>query len=333
MGVQTKTIGLLTTSTFAGLFVMLAFVQSAKAENYAWTPDVFILRCLMPAIIYGAVFIAGHMALRHFRYTQVATYCGLGAIAFNASFYGSFGPEVIAKAGSDGVALIVGAAVFAFGSLLGFSYRRTAGVDVAGDDPAELANMLASTDAADTAHVTTQEAEYYDGPLQVKTSSHAVILASLAGGGAFSFVNSMLFVAVEILMGRSMGNAFFATYFDNMASTHGLLGYAAYGLLIGLILLPLPVYLCHKFCQSRGWTQSHYYLVVGLAAPVIIGLCMFVVGLVLTVRLILPLGLAMVVYRQLAGLEPLSLPEDIEVSDRRTLIGADHARRRYSRVT
>ena len=341
-GVQTKLGGLLATSIIAGLFVLLAFLQNVAPEVSSWTPDIFILRCMMPAIIYGAIFVAGHMALRQFGINQFAAYCGIGAIAANAAFYGSFGPEVIAKAGTDGVAFVVGASVFFTGSLLGFAYRRLAGVDTAADDPAALAGLLNSQAQLDgqndtskhhSSHISTGEAEFYDGPLQVKTSGNAVFIASLVGGGIFSLVNSLLFVAVEMLMGRSMGTAFSNTYFDNAASAHGLLGYAAYGLLLGLILLPLPVYLCHKFCQSRGWTKSHYYLVVGLAAPVIIGLCMFVVGLILTVRLIVPLGLAMITYRQMAGLEPLSLPEDIEVNDRRTLIGANHPRRRYSRVT
>ncbi len=341
-GAQTKTSGLLAMSLIAGLFVMLSFMQSLAPQFPKWTPDIFILRCMMPAIIFGAIFFAGHMALRQFGYNQFVAYCGLGAVALNAAFYGSFGPEVIAKAGSDGVAFIVGATVFFTGSLLGFAYRRIAGIDAQGDDPAQLKHALASGQnpggpehdlAADTAHITTGELEYYDGPLQVRSSASALFIASLAGGGIFSFVQSLLFVAVEILMGRGINAAFFNTYFDDVASSHGLLGYAAYGLLLGLILLPLPVYLCHKFCQSRGWTKSHYYLVTGLAAPVILGLCMFVVGLVLTVRLIVPLGLAMVVYRHMAGLEPLSLPEDIEVKDRRTLIGANHPRRRYSRVT
>jgi hypothetical protein len=40
----------------------------------------------------------------------------------------------------------------------------------------------------------------------------------------------------------------------------------------------------------------------------------------------------MVFYRNLAGLEPLPLPEDAEVTDGHTLIGMQHVRRRYSRV-
>jgi hypothetical protein len=72
---------------------------------------------------------------------------------------------------------------------------------------------------------------------------------------------------------------------------------------------------------------------VGAAAPIIVGLCLFVIGLLITMRLVLPLAVAMFAYRRLAGLEPAGLPEDIEVDDRRALIGADHVRRKYSRVT
>jgi hypothetical protein len=40
----------------------------------------------------------------------------------------------------------------------------------------------------------------------------------------------------------------------------------------------------------------------------------------------------MVIYRSYAGLEPKHVAEDIMVHDRRHLVGANHARRRYGRV-
>jgi hypothetical protein len=46
----------------------------------------------------------------------------------------------------------------------------------------------------------------------------------------------------------------------------------------------------------------------------------------------IPTAIAMLFYRYLAGLEPKALPEDVEVRDRRTLVGANHPRRRYSRI-
>ena len=47
---------------------------------------------------------------------------------------------------------------------------------------------------------------------------------------------------------------------------------------------------------------------------------------------ILPSMAAIAVYHRLAGFEPLSLPDDIEVNDRRTLIAADHPRRQTRRI-
>ena len=48
--------------------------------------------------------------------------------------------------------------------------------------------------------------------------------------------------------------------------------------------------------------------------------------------LAVPTAIAMVVYRNMAGLEPKPVKEDVIVGDRRNLVGADHARRRYGRV-
>jgi hypothetical protein len=45
-----------------------------------------------------------------------------------------------------------------------------------------------------------------------------------------------------------------------------------------------------------------------------------------------PTAIAMSVYRNMAGVEPKPVKEDILVRDRRHLVGAQHPRRQYGRV-
>ena len=55
-------------------------------------------------------------------------------------------------------------------------------------------------------------------------------------------------------------------------------------------------------------------------------------GVMVVLPWVLPSVVAMVSYYRLAGFEPLALPSDIEVSDPRTMLAADHVRRRVRRV-
>jgi hypothetical protein len=363
-GIKTSIMGHVVAAILAGLTVMTLFASNYALETALWTADVFIGRSLIPAIIFAAIFLAGHMVLHSYSKSQTVFYCLLGSLALNAAFYGSFGPEIIAKASDNGIGFFIAGAVFLTGSMIGFAYRRFAGLETEGDDPAKLASLMehgvasAAADnpdrytqtapaildatarnsgevgmSADLAYAATDTAEYYNGPLQVKTSANAVFIAGLIGGGVFAITDSLLVVAMDVFWGTDFGRAFFNAYFQNFASGNGLLGYVGFGLLMGILVFPIPVYLCHKFCQSRGRNDINFYAGVGAAAPIIIGLCLFVIGLLITMRLVLPLAVAMFAYRRLAGLEPAGLPEDIEVDDRRALIGADHVRRKYSRVT
>ena len=92
----------------------------------------------------------------------------------------------------------------------------------------------------------------------------------------------------------------------------------------------------HGFLQARGKDQMRSYALAGIFVPLGFALMLLALmgpfGIMVVLPWVLPSVLAMVTYHRLAGFEPLALPSDIEVRDPRTLLAADHVRRRVRRV-
>jgi len=110
--------------------------------------------------------------------------------------------------------------------------------------------------------------------------------------------------------------------------------------LSGIFAFILPFYIlvrkAHAFLQARGKSALSSYIKAGLVVPGLFFLGFLALlgpfALLFVLPWILPSMAAMGVYYRLAGMEPLALPDDIEVRDRRTLIAADHPRRQMRRI-
>ena len=106
-------------------------------------------------------------------------------------------------------------------------------------------------------------------------------------------------------------------------------------LLLGL-MAPLPMALAVLFGHflARAWGRDSYrtYMLIGAAAPVLLGLLAGVLGLYVSAQAIVPMAVAMAVYRNMAGLEPKPVKEDIQLNDQRNLVGESHVRRQFGRL-
>ena len=110
--------------------------------------------------------------------------------------------------------------------------------------------------------------------------------------------------------------------------------------LVAIAFYTLPFLLfvnrAHSFLQARGKDQMLSYALAGVAVPLGFSLMLLALmgpfGVMVVLPWVLPSVVAMTVYHRLAGFEPLALPQDIEVRDRRTMLPADHVRRRVRRA-
>lgn len=313
----------------AGLFCALSR-QVFAGDPSMFSIDRLVMALLLPGVIYLCAFGALHVGMLVLKRSTRWAYIAGGAVAMLLAFGLTTAADVVPVAEQSGIVSVVLALAALFGATLGYVYYRRAGIRAPDEDSDVVASAASSATPAaiagapgpEAAHVKAGSNEYFSGPLQVRTSVLVILLSGVGAGLAWTVI-SLLFLLLIVV--GTMGPLEMAK-----AWSHGLGGFSAmYGfanVVVGVVLMPIPVFVGHLICRGRGWTSFNAYAGVGL----VLGLLVGVVSM--NFMLALPCVAGLTFYRYLAGLEPKALPEDIEVRDRRTLIGADHARRRYNRI-
>lgn len=356
--IKTKASAHVVTALLGGLAIIAIkrHYSAFQGDLSGITPDQFLMLLSLPMLTFAALFGAGHFALRSVSFKPTATYPVMGAIAIIASAAIWFPQELLQRAIAEGFLSIIFGALAGFGFLLGFLHVRSAGYRFSDDESAVLEaayqkkiyeeqrkhptpngstlvqNHTAQSDdlAEEIGHLAVDELEFYDGPLQVATSTKAAFVAAIAGALAHSFYSFL--VAIVFSDALSLTNK---DTIERLTSGE-IFSMMAMGIMLSLficmIILPPAVLGLHKLLKSRGEFSIEKYVKFGALAPIVAGLMMLLVGIFLTHWLILPLAVAMGAYHHLAGLEPADLPADIEVNDRRSLVGSNHIRRRVRRV-
>ncbi len=322
-----------------------AFATALRRHYAAWegdlsgiTADQLVLGVAIPALIFAAIFGFGHYFLRYRSQNARLVYSLLGVVALLTATAVVMPAELYSAAAEDGVISIFIGMTALVGSLIGFLHVRSAGRV---HDEDEIAQVEAATAPKEGSAETPENARlglvetgsdgFFDGPLQVVSSWSAAVTAALVGGIAHTFYTG--FVMLAFSDGFGGRNSRLAEQFMSGEILSSIVFGLVFSILICLFFLPPAVFGLNKLLTSRGWTKMSTYLIAGAVAPLAVGLMMLGIGIFVTHWFILPLCVAMGIYRHLAGLEPASLPEDIEVRDRRTLVGEDHVRRRLHRIS
>ena len=272
------------------------------------TWDRLLLWCLGGGLVYFALFVAGHLALRRAAIGNRAAYAGVGAAACVVAF------------------CVLGA----FGELID-AFRRGAGIGYL-IAPAALADALASRSAEerDPVHVRTGDADYYAGPMQVRTSIPLMLLAALFASMLTGLARGVMLVGHEVSL---LGDAGMSRMVEHALQSTGAAGFELFGLML-ISVLPMTVMILagHYVARAFRWESPAAYFGVGLVMPPILAAVTMLLFLVIALMIILPTAVAMVIYRQMAGLEPVPVKDDVIVRDPRDLVGADHPRRQFGRV-
>lgn len=310
-----------------GLFAFLQWqtnIWMSKVVRIA-TLDRLLIPLAGFALVNFAVLIAGDRLARKLGRSDRSTYIIISAIAASAAHAVALAPAAYTTAVDRGTVSLLLAVPALLGAAMGFLLHRSLGYAIAGDEPEALAAVVGSGTETAPAHAITESAEYYSGPLQVRDSSMAALIAAVTGSSLFIFTQALSEMYVPFLGGMVSPKAF---------------GSPATLFLTAIASLTLPFFIfvkkAHAFLQSRGKVELRSYAKAGLFVPGLFFLGLFALlgpfAIMVVLPWILPSMAAIAVYHRLAGFEPLSLPEDIEVSDRRTLIAADHPRRHARRI-
>ncbi|MBN9034836.1 MAG: hypothetical protein J0H53_02085 [Rhizobiales bacterium] len=302
--------------------------------------DTIILYGLKGGGIYTVFFAIGHIALTFSGIRLLGAYMVLGSAAAMLTFWLLLAPDSMARIAGEGTVIATFAIPAVVGAIVGFAYHRRAGYDHETDSPDLLARVLnrgsaadedvRSSVSADRAHVVVGNEEYFDGPLQVRTSFVTMLMAAFGA----AFINVAIATAFPLLGALSRaGTRDPAAIVDQIVSISGFSAFMFLSFATTMVLpFAIMMYVAHQALRAMDKTSFLAYGVAGLVAPVAVSVLTLFMVPILGFYAALPSAIAMMLYRRLAGVEPKAVKEDVEVRDRRNLVGADHARRRYGRI-
>lgn len=319
---------MLVQSQIVGILVLAQFqLNSWLGEKPSPTTlDKAVLFFLLFAGLNFAVMFLGDRLFRQLGWWQRTAYLGLGALASSVAHAVALAPAAYVVAVGEGSLIALLLVPILIGAATSFLMHKSMGYAADGDDPHALFRKINRRKTAGSSAVhDIGSAEYYEGPLQVRTSAIAALLAALSGATLYVFIT---------LIGLSDGQLP-ASALPPLFTTNPILA-AIYGICGISVLFYVFIHRSHAFLQRRGKDGLRSYALAGVLVPLGFAIGLFALmgpfAIVIVLPWILPSVVAMAAYHRLAGFEPLDLPDDIEVRDPRAMLPADHIRRRVRRV-
>jgi hypothetical protein len=300
-------------AVFHGIMSLLQLAEFMTRNGALPTPDQALVMYLRRIVIDSALLFAGHWLLRRAAIATRLAYGTMGGVAAAAGYAIALRNGLMFVAPPAGSHLTAGILPSLAGIIAGTLYLQFAGREVIALSAAQSPRGAVATDAT--------APTLFDGPVQVRTSLVAMLIASVIPA-CILFLFSSLFMID--------GVASKPNWILNIAAG----GNPSYVPVIALVATLLPaafvVATAHAIARARSTTSSLDYTLAGTAAGALASLAL---TLFMPAALVLPFGLVSgalmgAAYRRFADLEPLALPEAILATDPATLVGADHPTRR-----
>jgi hypothetical protein len=304
-------------AAIAGILTGIAGWQRAAVIHAPITLDGTVLASLAGAAIFAAVLGGGHFLARDMARGRGAIYGAAGAFGGLLAFIATDGTELIRLAAEQRLVSLALGLPLLIGAGLGAGYANAARIEDRADNRVKaIEDAVRASGEPAPALLVAGEAEYYSGPMQVRFSLPLMV----AAGALFGVIVAGMVIVVAVAAAVSHGHAYAQRAPDLLAMTSSLI----FACGIQVLLATVVGHFGARFFKA---TSPGSYVGYGFLANIALGL---VTGVFLFTAPLAAVTLAL--YRKLAGLEPVGLPDDVRVRDRRALIGPDHPARRYHRV-
>lgn len=314
-------------SVRAGLIALvpIALLHAAMAGNRIATdiaagapaplPDVALATVALRIAIDAALIALGHLALRHFNFGSRAAYGTMGALAAADGYTIALHAGVLTNTPVAGALVTAALLPVLAGAISAFLYAQLAGRDAAAPAPKPRSGTGTSPLQGVIAPAP------YDGPVQVRTSFAAGLIAALTPALIATALGAPLVMLTLFEMRTSLGLA-------------APLAMFVPAVLISFVPCALVVGVTHWIARAFGRTRGLEYAAIAAVlncAPAFMLTALVAAPLAFPFMMIV--GAVMGgVYRRFAGIEPLPLPEDVLATDPAHLVAADHPARRTRTV-
>jgi hypothetical protein len=279
-------------------------------------PDNILIHYLGWLAMDGALLFSGHLVLRQRAISSRIAYGVMGGVMAASSYAIALSNGFLLFPPGDGSEVTLGLLPTIAGSLAGFLYGQFAGIEPADDWPKFSYEAL----------VTSQT---FDGPVRVRTSIAAIIIASTVPAGLTALlIFGVVALFLPVLSGDGPGPVLAAAIPAQM-----------FLIVLVATILPSTIFtLCaHHIARALRRNRGHEYAAIGslmaaLCAALFAPLTPMTPIFLLLAPAVVYGAIMGALYRRFAGIEPVPLPETVIATDEAALVGADHPSRRQHSV-
>lgn len=294
--------------------LITALHVSALMPKRFISPDEATLIFAKRILLDGALLYAGHWALRSFKIARRAAYTSMGAAALGIGYAVALTNNMMLIPPPDGAHLTGAALPMTIGAIASSIYAHLAGREI-------IAGQ--QTQGKDASPSPAAPIRIFDGPVRVRTSGVAILIASFIPACAM-FMLSTLFLfktSASVDLQKSSWQLM-------------LVGIGTYTLVLTLIMTVLPsaltIGVTHAVARAMDRQHIGDYAAIGAVVGLLGALVLLALTGTVPLLVAAPIAGALMggTYRKFAGIEPLPLPEAVLATDENTLVGADHPSRK-----
>lgn len=310
---------LLVISAYHGVMSFIGIASFTASQMPLPPPDQAFQILMRRVVIDAGILLVGHRLLRSFGIATRLAYGLMGGAAMIVGYAFALTNGLMMWPPLPGAQVTAAILPALIGMIAGSIYAQLAGYEI-----------VAQKSTKSTEPAATPFDDNFDGPVRVRSSMSATLIAAIIPAAIFAVLVMPLF-ALTMDFSDSMARINWSEIVLKVATPSYL---TVVVLLVTAIPAAIITQLIHVIARSFNRMRGADYAMIGAGMGCIAALATSgFLFLGFSVPALALVGAIMGgAYRRFAGLEPLPLPEVVLAADRARLVAADHPSRKGHRV-